>query len=263
MFVLLLRILSILYLLYHECYFISFVGIQSYRLPRIRRQDDSTQNTTDNKNSVNMMIKINKLLLEGRLQLCQSKGVTCSSGLPGPPGPPGPRGEKGSRGRRGQKGKTGNKGDQGIMGSPGKRGKRGIMGPVGPQGEAGTKGRKGEIGPAGMPGAKGEPGESISAPSVVVSPARLTVNESGSASFQCSVSGNPEPAVVWSKLNSQLVIRQSVVLGGKLRLQNLKGSDSGVYKCSATNILGQAHTVGHLVVNGEILQIFMYLMKTF
>ena len=47
-----------------------------------------------------------------------------------------------------------------------------------------------------MPGAKGEPGESISAPTVAVSPRKLTVNEGGSASFQCSASGNPEPAVV-------------------------------------------------------------------
>ena len=50
-----------------------------------------------------------------------------------------------------------------------------------------------------MSGAKGEPGESISAPVVVVSPKTLTVNEGGSASFQCSVSGNPNPVTVWSK----------------------------------------------------------------
>ena len=47
-----------------------------------------------------------------------------------------------------------------------------------------------------MPGTyKGEPGESISAPTVAVTPAKLTVNESGSALVQCSVSGNPEPAI--------------------------------------------------------------------
>ena len=72
------------------------------------------------------------------------------------------------------------------MGSPGKSGKQGIMGPVGLAGEAGPKGQKGDMGPAGMPGSKGEPGESISAPSVAVSPARSTVNESGSVKFQCS-----------------------------------------------------------------------------
>ena len=157
---------------------------------------------------------------------------------PGPPGPPGPRGEKGTRGRRGQRGKQGNKGDQGIMGSPGK------------------KGQKGDIGPAGMPGSKGEPGESISAPSVVVSPARSTINETGSATFKCSVIGNPKPTVVWSKLNSQTNISESLVLGDTLRLQNLKGSDAGVYKCSAINILGQAYAVGQLAVNGKLIETF-------
>ena len=67
------------------------------------------------------------------------------------------------------------------------------------KGDAGLKGQKGDMGAAGMSGAKGEPGESISAPVVVVSPKTLTVNEGGSASFQCSGSGNPNPVTLWSK----------------------------------------------------------------
>ena len=189
------------------------------------------------------------------MHLCHSKGVNCSLGPPGPPGPPGPRGHKGARGQRGQKGRTGNKGDQGNMGSPGKSGKQGIMGPVGLQGETGQKGLKGDMGPAGMPGTKGEPGKSISSPAVVVSPVTLTVNEGGTASFQCSASGNPEPAVAWSKLNSQSQITQSVVSGERLELKKVTGSNSGVYQCSATNILGNSREVVQLVVNGEFLVI--------
>ena len=206
-------------------------------------------------NSVNATLIVNKLASELRPHICQSKGCGCSPGSPGPPGPPGPRGEKGTRGRRGQrgqKGKKGNKGDQGIKGLPGKSGKQGIMGPLGPPGVAGSKGEKGDMGPQGMPGSKGEPGESISAPTVTLSPPKLKANETRSALFQCSVTGNPKPAVVWSKLNSQTKISQSAVSGETLRLQNLKGSDAGVYKCSAVNILGQAHAVGHLIVNGEL-----------
>ena len=199
------------------------------------------------------MDKINKLLSEGRLKLCQSKGDTCSSGPPGPPGPPGKRGEKGSRGRRGSKGRPGNKGDRGIMGSPGNSGKQGIMGPVGLKGEAGPKGQKGDIGPAGMPGTKGDPGESIFAPVVVVSPITLTVNESETASFQCSASGNPEPAVLWSKLDNQSVISRSVASSGKLLLRNVKANDSGAYRCLAVNILGQAQAQVELEVNGKCL----------
>ncbi|KAM7452274.1 hypothetical protein ABFA07_000445 [Porites harrisoni] len=200
-------------------------------------------------NSVNATLKVNKPLSKLRPHICQSKGRRCLPGPPGPPGSPGPRGEKGAQGRRGQRGRPGNKGDQGIMGSPGNGRKQGIMGPVRPPGEAGLKGQKGDMGPAGLPGSKGEPGESISVPTAAVSPARLTANETRSASFQCSVNGNPKPTVVWSKLNSQTKISQSAVLGDTLLLQNLKGSDAGVYKCSALNILGQAHAVGHLIVN--------------
>ena len=144
------------------------------------------------------------------------------------------------------------------MGSPGKSGKQGIMGPVGIQGETGNKGEKGDMGPAGMPGAKGKPGESISSPAVVVSPVTLTVNEGGTASFQCSASGNPEPAVAWSKLNSQSAISPSVVSGGKVELKKVTGSDSGVYQCSATNILGNSQEVVRLAVNGEFLVSFFY-----
>ena len=197
------------------------------------------------------MLKINSLLSEGKLQLCQSKGNACSLGPPGPPGPPGPRGQKGSRGRRGQKGRSGNKGDKGIMGSPGKSGKQGMMGLVGPQGQPGNKGQKGDTGPTGMPGTKGEPGESISAPTVKVTPAKLTVNEGGPASFQCSISGNPEPAITWSKLQRQSEISQSGDSGGKLVLQSVTGNDSGVYKCSAVNILGKAQALVRLEVNGN------------
>ena len=210
-----------------------------------------------------MMLKINKLLSKGRLQLCQSKGEACSPGPPGPPGSPGQRGEKGTRGRRGQKGRAGNKGDQGVMGSPGKSGKQGIMGPEGPQGEAGPKGQKGDTGPAGMPGSKGEPGESISAPVLAVSPSKLTVNEKGTASFQCSVSGNPQPTITWSKRDGQSDITQSAVSRGTLLLQGVVGSDSGVYKCSASNILGQAEALVQLEVNGKVCMLVHELVFIF
>jgi len=164
---------------------------------------------------------------------------------------------KGTRGRRGQKGRTGNKGDRGIMGSPGKSGKQGIMGPDGLKGEPGTKGEKGEIGPAGMPGRKGEPGQSISSPAVVVSPVTLTLNEGASGWFQCSASGNPEPALVWSKLGNQSEIAQSAVSKGKLQLKHVTGSDTGLYQCSARNILGDSQKVVRLTVNGKLLVMIM------
>ena len=227
-------------------YFLLLIEIQNLR--RNRRHVVSTKNATKAKDTT---IKISvPLLSEWRAQLCQSKSVTCSSGPPGPPGPPG---TTGARGRRGQKGSTGNKGDRGIMGSPGKSGKQGIMGPAGLEGEPGTKGEKGDTGPTGMPGRKGEPGESISSPAVVVSPVTSTVNQGGTALFQCSASGNPEPAVAWSKLSNRSEIIQSAVSGGKLQLKHVTGSDGGLYQCSATNILGNSREVVRLIVNGKLL----------
>ena len=146
-----------------ECIlFFKIAGFQFHAFHRNRRQADSKKNKSAGlKHTVDMLLRVNKLLSQGRLQLCQSKGDGCSLGYPGPPGPPGPRG------RRGQKGKTGKKGDQGVMGSPGKKGKQGIIGRAGRPGEPGPKGRRGETGPAGMPGAKGEPGASVSAPVIM------------------------------------------------------------------------------------------------
>ena len=93
-------------------------------------------------------------------------------------GPPGRQGPKGSRGKRGQRGATGRKGPHGIRGEPGPHGKQGITGPPGQKGEHGIQGVPG---PRGIPGAKGEPGESISAPTVVISPMTQTVKENQSA----------------------------------------------------------------------------------
>ena len=223
--------------------------IQFYKHHRNRRQADSAKNATEPKSKADTTHEFNKLISEWRSHLCQSKSVTCSPGPPGPPGQPGPRGNKGDRGRRGR---TGLKGDKGIMGSPGRNGKQGIVGVAGSKGEPGRKGEKRDVGPAGMSGTKGEPGESISSPAaVVVSPATLTVNEGGSASFQCLASGNPEPAVEWTKLSSPSEVVQSAVSKGTLRLSgNVTGNNSGVYQCSAINILGKAQSVGQLLVNG-------------
>ena len=229
---------------------IFFVESEYTKLHRKKRVANTLKNTTGTKNTVDTeaIRKMNKLLSAIKPQLCHSNGDTCP---PGPPGPPGPKGDKGSRGRRGHKGRTGNKGDRGIMGSPGKKGKQGIMGPLGPKGDVGSKGQKGDMGPAGMPGARGAPGESISAPVVAVSPKTLTVNEGGSALFQCSVSGNPNPVIVWSKSNRQS--SPSVASGGKLLVKNVRVSDSGTYNCSAVNILGQAQALVQLIVNGKIV----------
>lgn len=153
------------------------------------------------------------------------------------------------QGRPGPKGKRGRKGSRGVMGLPGRSGKQGIMGPPGIRGE---KGVKGDFGPPGIPGMKGEPGESISAPQVTLSSSELIVNNSNSASLMCSVSGNPAPQVVWSRMNGALPSsRAKVTSDGLMQIDDVRLEDSGKYKCVAHNILGRKEKVTRLVVQSR------------
>ena len=135
------------------------------------------------------------------------------------------------------------------------------MGPVGSKGDLRLNGQKGDRGPAGTPGTKREPGESISAPVVSVFSSNLTVNESRTASFQCSVNGNAEPAVVWSKRGNLSEVSKSAVSRGRLPLKNANERDSGEYQCSATNILGHGQTLVQLIVNGEFLYEILFIFN--
>ena len=68
------------------------------------------------------------------------------------------------------------------------------------------------------------------------------------------MSGNPKPAIKWSKLNShESQISRSLVSEGKLLLKNVQGSDSGTYNCSAVNFLGHAQALVQLIVNGKFV----------
>ena len=177
---------------------------------------------------------------------CRPPGQVCVKG------PPGPRGPKGRGGKRGPKCKWGRKGAQGIMGPPGKHGKQGMLGPPGAEGPPGIKGDRGDPGTRGVPGIKGEAGESISVPMVMVSPDMKTVVQNQTASFQCSVQGNPLPEVTWQKVNGSVIRTGS---NGALVIHNAQHQDSGRYRCAGRNILGQSHKDVQLVVEGEEIRV--------
>ena len=143
-------------------------------------------------------------------------------------------------------------------GRPGPRGSPGKHGPPGPQGAQGAKGNQGPPGfqgppgPQGPLGPKGNPGKSISAPSIVAPPMSMVVNESGTASFQCEVEGNPEPQVTWLKQNSNLLANKRVVPSrGSLMITDVTSQDEGRYTCVARNILGEVTSTATLSVQGE------------
>ena len=68
---------------------------------------------------------------------------------------------------------------------------------------------------------------------------------------------------MWSKLDNQSKISPSSVLGGKLLLRNVKANDSGTYRCSAANILGQAQAQVQLTVNGMFVYFVSFCFSFF
>ena len=194
-------------------------------------------------------------------------GVKGDLGVPGNPGPMGPQGltgpegVKGDLGLPGNPGPTGPRGPAGPVGVKGDLGVPGIPGPMGPQGPTGPLGIKGDLGipgvpgpmgtrgPPGQKGTKGEPGQSITAPSLLQSPVKTTVNQSQTAILKCSADGYPTPQVTWSKLNSRLPVGRHVVeASGALILKDVRPGDEGVYSCKATNLLGSVDTSAKLTV---------------
>ena len=112
----------------------------------------------------------------------------------------------------------------------------------------------GAVGPRGMMGLKGDPGESISLPVAIVSPNTQTLRENQSATFYCSVSGNPKPKVTWTKVDGSLRnSNANLGHGGRLAITHSTFNDSGEYKCTAVNILGRDVKKAKLTVEGEWL----------
>ena len=169
----------------------------------------------------------------------------------------GPKGNRGRRGRPGLRGRPGPPGWPGPEGPPGKHGPIGPRGPMGIKGDPGVPGEPGPAGPIGPPGvkgAKGEPGKSISAPSLLQSPVKTTVNESQTAILKCTVDGNPPPQVTWSKLNSSLPAGRHVVeSSGALVVKDVGPGDDGVYSCRAENLLGSSNATAKLTVQCKLL----------
>ena len=152
---------------------------------------------------------------------------------------------------------------QGRRGGPGPPGKHG---PSGPQGSQGTKGTQGIQEPPGPKGdqlqgpqaPKGDPGESISAPSIVSPPMSIVVNQTGIASLQCHVKGNPTPQVTWLKQNSSLPADKRIVQSRNgVKIKDVTSQDGGVYRCVAKNILGLKATSATLTVQGNLKVSFL------
>ena len=109
----------------------------------------------------------------------------------------------------------------------------------------------------GIPGAKGEPGESVSPPTVVISPINQTVKENQSAVFQCSVSGNPKPTVTWLGASSAPLRSRD----GRLEVRGVSLDDAGEYTCVGTNLLGTENQTAMMIVQGKFKVLISSLLR--
>jgi len=89
---------------------------------------------------------------------------------------------------------------------------------------------------------------------IVDRPADVSVLEGESAALKCRASGVPSPIVSWKKNDLDLPVdaRLQVDDSGTLRLTQLRRTDSGVYRCVASNSLGSVSEFARLHVFGEI-----------
>ncbi|XP_072011491.1 basement membrane-specific heparan sulfate proteoglycan core protein isoform X5 [Engystomops pustulosus] len=74
-----------------------------------------------------------------------------------------------------------------------------------------------------------------------------TVLAGNSVEFECLAIGDPRAKVTWSKVGSRLS-SDVVVTGNTLRIEQVKQTDAGQYRCTATNDVGevQSHVILHV-----------------
>ena len=88
----------------------------------------------------------------------------------------------------------------------------------------------------------GKPKISLSVgPSHVQKNKKLTLPE-------CHVTSFPPAVITWTKVLGELTRTRSVLKEGQLSIMNAQKTDSGLYKCTAVNILGHESAVTQVVV---------------
>lgn len=74
-----------------------------------------------------------------------------------------------------------------------------------------------------------------------------TVLAGNSVEFECLAIGDPRARVTWSKVGSRMPA-DVIISGGMLKIEQVKQSDAGQYRCTATNEVGevQSHVILHV-----------------
>ncbi|OWA51630.1 Roundabout-like protein 2 [Hypsibius exemplaris] len=95
-----------------------------------------------------------------------------------------------------------------------------------------------------------------SRPSFLMTPRDQRVAMNGAVSFDCLTTGNPPPAVFWTKEGSQVLMfpgqphgRYAVQSDGTLLIETVKKEDTGYYVCSALSVAGSSIAKVYLEVS--------------
>lgn len=92
-------------------------------------------------------------------------------------------------------------------------------------------------------------------PYFIAKPVDVTVLEGQRVQFQCAVSGDPFPQVLWSKEEGHIPVGRAEILeeDRSLVIRNATPDDRGQYICEAHNSVGQISARANLAVNSEYI----------
>ena len=85
---------------------------------------------------------------------------------------------------------------------------------------------------------------------IVKPPVKVAAVPGYTFTLNCSATGDPQPAIRWKRLGSQLPVGRSQQINGALVIRNIAKSDAGNYMCVATSAgVFDVETVSSVDVN--------------
>lgn len=90
-------------------------------------------------------------------------------------------------------------------------------------------------------------------PRVIVPPGDQAVRIAEKVILNCTVAGDPQPEILWTKNGRQLALSERIrhLSNGSLVIYDLLSSDAGEYKCIAINDAGTSEAQSIITVNSE------------